>query len=376
MNQKDHIHVLVAPNSMKGSLDAFEFARVVEEAFIRVSSRFEVRKVPVADGGDFTGEVLRRALHAVTVDAEVDDPLGRPVRSRYAIAGKTAVIEMADASGIRLLKQGEPDPLIASSFGTGQLLALAIHRGCTEILLGIGGSATIDGGTGMLTALGYQLADRDGKLLAGNGANLERIARIIPPANRHQAVVKIISDVSNPLSGPSGAVAVFGAQKGATPESAAVLEHGLAHWCGLLEKESGKRLASLKGAGAAGGMALPLVAFFDAEIVPGAAFILQQLGVEQHIRWADVVITGEGKIDSQTLHNKAPFVVADMAAKAGKPVIAIGGSVEKEASAPFNGMFSILQKPLTLEASMKNSREMLDRFSTELARLMDAIIKK
>lgn len=374
MKKKKHIRVLIAPNSMKGSLDAFAFARVVAEAFVQVSGRFEVRQVPVADGGDLTGEVLRRSLEAVNVETEVEGPLGRPVMARFAVAGQNAVIEMADASGIRLLKQGEPDPMKASSFGTGQLIARAMEQGCTEILLGIGGSATIDGGAGLLTALGYQLADQHGNLLAGNGSNLERITQIIPPAGRHKVRITIISDVNNPLSGPSGAVAVFGAQKGATPGSSAVLERGLAHWCELLEKESGKELAGMPGSGAAGGVALPLVAFFDAEIVPGAAFILQQLDMEKHIRWSDVVITGEGQIDSQTLHGKAPAVVAEMASHAGKPVIAIGGSVEKEASARFNGMFSIVQKPLTPEASMKNARELLARISTELARLTDALL--
>jgi len=370
---KRRIHILVAPNSMKGSLNAFEFAEVVEEAFVKVSSRFVVRKVPVADGGDYTEEILRRALNSKTVGMEVLDPLGRPVKAGYAVAGKTAVIEMADASGIRLLKSGEQDPLKTSSFGTGQLVLHAIRKGCTEILLGVGGSATIDGGTGMLSALGFQLFDECGEPLEGNGKNLERIKTIRKPKVLHHVAVKIISDVNNPLLGNTGAVAVFGPQKGATPQSSPALENGLANWCQLLEAESGKELALLKGAGAAGGIGLPLVAFYDAEIVPGSEYVLSLLNFEEHVSWADLVITGEGKIDGQTLHDKAPWAVAKKARKAGKPVVAIGGSVEQEASGAFDGMFSFVGKPLELSESIKNAHGMLFEFSVQLARLINAL---
>jgi glycerate 2-kinase len=367
------IHILVAPNSMKGSLNAFEFAAVVEEAFSEVSSRFVVRKLPVADGGDYTGEVLRRALNSESVVVEVRDPLGRPVKAGYAVAGKRAVIEMADASGLRLLKDGEQDPLKASSYGTGQLILHAIRRGCTEILLGVGGSATIDGGTGMLSALGFKLFNDRGELLEGNGKNPEQIKTIRKPKVMHNVSVKIISDVNNPLLGPTGAVAVFGPQKGATLQSTPTLESGLSNWCHLLEAESGKELSSLKGAGAAGGIALPLVAFYDAEIVPGAEYVLSLLRFKEHLRWADLVITGEGRIDGQTLHDKAPGAVAKNARKAGKPVIAIGGSVEKEASEAFDGMFSFIGKPLELSESIKNARRMLFEFSVQLAKLINAL---
>ena len=178
---KIKINVLIAPNSMKGSLSAIEFANIVEEAFLKVSPDFAIRKVPIADGGDFTGEVLRSAFNARQVEVKVKNPLGITVLSKFAMAGERAVIEMADASGIKLLKQDELDPMVASSYGTGQLIEAAILGGCTEILLGVGGSATVDGGSGMMQALGCRYFDNQGNPLEGNGMNLEKISSIVKP---------------------------------------------------------------------------------------------------------------------------------------------------------------------------------------------------
>jgi glycerate kinase len=372
MNKKK-INILVAPNSMKGSLNAFDFADVVEKAFLNVSSDFSIRKVPVADGGDYTGEVLSRALNAEVVKITVDDPLGRKVKSKFAQAGKKAIVEMADASGLKLLKPDELNPLKTSSFGTGKLIQAAINSGCTEIFLGVGGSATVDGGMGMLEALGFYFFDENDRKLNGNGRNLQLVKRTIKPLLPSGITIKIICDVDNSLLGPNGAAAVFGPQKGATPQMVAQLEKGLTNWAGILENESGKALANLKGAGAAGGIALPLVAFYHAEIVPGASFVLSQLNFENQVEWADLVITGEGKLDSQTLHNKAPKAVADAARKAGKPVIAIGGSVQKDISGAFDGIFSITPGPVSLEKSMQHSVEMIFDVSFELAKLIHSL---
>ncbi|MCA1758452.1 MAG: glycerate kinase [Bacteroidales bacterium] len=370
---KKQLNILVAPNSMKGSLNAFDFADLVEKAFLNVSSDFSIRKVPVADGGDFTGEVLSRALNAEVVEIKVNDPLGRKVKSKYAKSGKTAIIEMADASGIKLLATNELNPLKTSSYGTGQLIMEALNSGCTEIFLGVGGSATVDGGIGMLEALGFQFLNEKGLELKGNGESLEYVAEIRKPQLPSNITVKVVCDVDNPLLGQNGAASVFGPQKGATPQMVIQLEKGLANWAGILENESGKELVNLKGAGAAGGIALPLVAFFHAEIVPGASFVLSQLNFEKQVEWADLVITGEGKLDSQTLHNKAPKAVADAARKAGKPVIAIGGSVQKDISGVFNGIFSITPGPVSLEKSMQHSAEMVFDFSFELAKLIHSV---
>jgi glycerate 2-kinase len=370
---KKQLNILVAPNSMKGSLNAFDFADVVEKAFLNVSSDFSVRKVPVADGGDFTGEVLSRALNAEVVEITVNDPLGRIVKSKFVKTGKTAIIEMADASGIKLLKKEELNPLKTSSFGTGQLIKVALNSGCTVILLGVGGSATVDGGMGMLEALGFQFLNEKGRELKGKGKNLEYVAEIRKPLLPTDISIKIICDVDNPLLGQNGAATVFGPQKGATPQMVIQLEKGLGNWAGILKNESGKTLVNLKGAGAAGGIALPLVAFYHAEIVPGASFILSQLDFENQVKWADLVITGEGKLDSQTLNNKAPKAVADAARKAGKPVFAIGGTVQKEISNAFDGIFSITPGPVSLEESMQHSAEMLFDLSFELAKLIYSV---
>lgn len=371
------LNVLIAPNSLKGSMSAFEFADIMKDAFMKVSPEFSIRKVSVADGGDFTGEVLRVALKAKIIEVTVSDPLGRPVSSRFAVAGTTAVIEMADATGIRHLKPNELNPMNTSSLGTGQLIAAAIEKGCTEILLGVGGSATIDGGTGMIQALGFKFLDADGNEIEGNGKNLPEIHTIIKPESLPQVSVKVISDVNNPLLGPEGAAAVFGPQKGATPGQVELLEEGLASWCRLLEDKCGRNLSQLQGTGAAGALALPLLAFFDAELVPGAEFILSALNFDEHVQWADIVITGEGKIDSQTLNNKAPKAVADSASRWGKPVIAVGGSVESMASDPFSaGAFSFLPGPVTLDDAIKNASFYLDSFSTQLAKNLLLFLKK
>ncbi len=367
--KNEKIKVLVAPNSMKGSLSAFEFADVVEEAFMKVSDRFSVRKVPVADGGDFTGEVLQKALNAQNVQAKVMDPFGRTIPSKYTVAGKTAVIEMADASGIKLLKHEELNPMEASSFGTGELIAAAIENGCTEILLGVGGSATVDGGSGMMQALGVCYYDKNNNPVDGNGKNLGKITSAKKPEFPSGVTFKVISDVDNPLLGSQGAAAVFAPQKGAGPGQVKQLEQGLAFWCQLLEKDSGKKLAALKGAGAAGGIALPLVAWFNAQIVPGAPYILSMLNFEEQVQWADVVITGEGKIDRQTLNNKAPRAVADATRKAGKTVIAIAGSVEPDATEVFDGgAYSFLNSPVSLQDAIHNASKYLSVFSSELAK--------
>lgn len=373
---KKQIKILVAPNSMKGSLNAFEFADIVEKAFTEVSSTYSIRKVPVADGGDFTGEVLRRALNARVVEKEVIDPLGRPVKSKYAVSGEKAIIEMADASGIKLLQNDKLNPMEASSYGTGQLIGEAINAGCTEILLGVGGSATVDGGLGVLEALGFRLLDKKGNRLKGNGRSMALVVEVQKPVLPVNLSVKIICDVDNPLLGEKGAAAVFGPQKGATPQMVLQLEEGLAHWAGVLQNETDKDFSTKHGAGAAGGIALPLLAFLNAEIVSGASFVLSQLNLDESVQWADIVITGEGKIDGQTLYNKAPKAVADISRKYGKPVFAIGGMVTGEASGAFDGIFSLAPGPVSLHEAMSNSSEMLYNFSFELAKLIRSVYNK
>ena len=367
------MNILIAPNSMKGSLNAFEFADVIEKAFTDCSKQFEVRKIPVADGGDFTGEVLKQALNAEEVKLKVKGPLGEETDSVYAVSGKTAIIEMADASGIKLVKPEQLNPLKATSFGTGQLIKDAIEKGCNEVFLGIGGSATVDGGAGMLQALGFRLLGEEGKEYSGNGENLAVIKKIEKPGSAKNVKFRIISDVNNTLLGEKGAAAVFGPQKGADETTVKKLDNGLKSWGNLLEEYSGKKLIQLEGAGAAGGVALPLVAFFNAEIVPGAEFILEQLDFDGHVQWADMVITGEGKIDGQTLNTKAPMAVARAARRFHKPVFAFGGSVMSDASEIFDGIFSMINEPVTLDEAMKNATDLLYNFSYEFAKMLHVL---
>ncbi len=365
--------ILVAPNSMKGSLNAFEFADTVEKAFLSVSEEFEIRKLPVADGGDFTREVLHQHFKAKVMGVEVIGPLGEKTKSKYSISEKVAIIEMADASGMKLIDRNLLNPMKATSFGTGQLINDAIKKGCNNIFLAIGGSATVDGGMGMLEALGFQFYDKENKLLISNGENLANIYSIFKPELPENISIKIICDVDNPLLGKTGAAAVFGPQKGATPEMVKHLERGLENWANILYQQSGKNLKSIAGGGAAGGMAIPLLAFFNAALVAGAEFILHQLNFEDQVKWADIVITGEGKIDSQTLNNKAPFAVSKMARNFNKPVFAIAGKVEKEASKAFDGIFSLTNGPVDLEYAIKNAKTLLHSFSIELAKTINVL---
>ncbi|MDR2909812.1 MAG: glycerate kinase [Bacteroidales bacterium] len=360
--------IVVAPNSMKGSIDAFRFAEIVEKAFLNCSQNFEIRKIPVADGGDFTGEVIQRRLGAEKISVEVTGPLGEKTVSKYFISGQKAIIEMADASGMKLIKEQNLNPLKASSFGTGELISDAISKGCTKILMAIGGSATVDGGMGMLEALGFKFLSNENKNLRGNGENLTKIYHIEKGNFPENVSMDIICDVNNPLLGCNGAATVFAPQKGATPEMVIILEKGLKNWSEIIFRETGKDFSIFPGAGAAGGIPISLLAFCNAEIVPGAEFVLSQLNFDEHAKWADIIITGEGKIDKQTFNNKAPMVVAAYARKYGKPVFAIAGMAEKKASCIFDGVFSFVSNKVSLSHAISNAEKLLFNFSSELAK--------
>lgn len=370
------MNILVAPNSMKGSLSAFDFADAVEKALLKYSSKIKVRKVPVADGGDFTGEILAKSLKADVVKVEVRNPVGKAIESKYYKSGKTAIIEMADASGMKLLEKQELNPLKATSYGTGELLADAIKNECSEILLAVGGSATVDGGMGMMEALGFTFVDENGIKLSGNGNSLSKVANILFPKAIPEISIKIICDVDNPLLGINGAASVFGPQKGATPEMVNQLEAGLKNWANVLFQRTGRNCADLYGTGSAGGISIPLISIFNAEIVRGSDFVLSVLNFEKHVKWADLVITGEGRIDVQTRNNKAPFAVAQWSMKQQKPVIAIGGSVEMEASQVFDAIFSITDERMDIDFAMKNAKKLLYDFTLGLAENMGSFVKK
>ncbi len=323
--------VVVAPNAFKGTLTATQAAAAIARGVREAFPDAEVVEVPVADGGDGTMEALVSANHGEYRSAEVTGPLGDLVHARFGLidSGRTAVLELATASGLTLIPPERRDPRRASTYGFGQLLEAARHAGVSGIIAGIGGSATNDGGAGMAQALGYRLLDAQGRDLARGGAALARLERIDPsgfdPA-WHQVAVKVASDVTNPLTGRQGASAVYGPQKGADPRAVRDLDAALARLAEVIERDLGKKVAGIPGAGAAGGTGAGLIAFLDASLVPGAPLVVEAAGLDAALRGAELVITGEGRVDDQTAYGKAPGEVARRAAAAGVPVILLAGS--------------------------------------------------
>ncbi len=371
---KHEFKILISPNSMKGSLNAFDFAGAIDEGFRSVSKLFNTRTIPVADGGDFTGEILRRSLGAEEKIVEVHGPLGDKIMATYWRHKNTAVIEMANASGMKRIESYKLNPMLTSSYGTGELIADAISGGCNEILLAIGGSATVDGGLGMLEALGFRFFDGSGNRLNGSGSALLNIKKTEVPENLNSGMkFRIICDVNNPLYGTDGAAYVFGPQKGAGPAMVELLDRGLRKWSDLIIECTGKKISGIPGMGAAGGISTGLVAFFNAEIVPGADFVFDLLRIDESIQWADLIITGEGRLDSQSLSDKAPGVLAKRAGKYGKPVIAITGNADLYTDSPFNGIFSIINQPMPVESAIENAYDLIRKQASQLALLIKSL---
>lgn len=335
--------------------------------------------VPMADGGEGTVESVIDATGGKRLELLVKDPLMRDVSSFYGITGdgETAVIEMAAASGIELLKEDERDPWITSTYGTGQLISDALDRGIKKILLGIGGSATNDGGTGMAQALGIVFAGKFGTLPVLGGGALGEVEQIHMEAlDPRIAATEIVvaCDVNNPLTGPEGASAVYGPQKGADGDMAEKLDRNLEHLAELMRKQLDKDLSNIAGAGAAGGLGAGLMAFLDARLVRGFDLVAGVVGLKDKIRSADLVITGEGKMDAQTRFGKTPSGVARMAKEQGKPVIGVAGSLNEDARVLYDLGFDLLmpiqEKPGSLEFSLRNAEQLLERTGERMARLL------
>jgi len=304
--------IIIAPNAFKNSLAADDAATAILQGLEQSRLRFTAERFPVGDGGDGTGELLIRRLGATLIATPAHDPLGRPRNAFFGLAGETAIIEMAGASGIRLLKRDELDPLKALSTGTGDLMRAALNNGARHIILCMGGSATVDGGVGILTTLGIRFSDSQ-----IDTSNLDpRLA-----ATR----LSVLCDVNNPLLGPHGAAAVFGPQKGANPEAVRQLETRLQALAELIHKTTGKEIAALPKGGTAGGAAAGLYGLIDAELVNGIDYFLQLTEFDKVLEDAGLVITGEGSIDEQTLQGKAPYGVAVHAKRKGIPVIGLAG---------------------------------------------------
>ena len=343
--------IVVASDSFKGCLSSMQVADAVERAVLQACPACDVIKIDVADGGEGTMDALQHTLGGHKIWLEVSDPLGRPVRASYVILedGTSAVVEMAVASGLPLLSPEERNPLETSTYGTGQLIADALNKGCRKFLIGIGGSATNDAGMGMLQALGYRFTDAQGNVLCGCGESLEKVASIdassASPALKESEFI-VACDVDAPLYGPKGAAYVFAPQKGADTETVERLDNGLKHFSEVAAKSKGaiEDYAQTPGAGAAGGLGFGLMTFLNARLVSGINMVLDAIGFDSIIKDADLIITGEGRIDSQTLAGKTPYGVLQRAKLQGIPVVAIGGSVQLEPEeTEAAGFASILQ---------------------------------
>ncbi len=323
--------VVVAPNSFKGSLSASEAAAAIARGVRAAIPDAEVIEIPVADGGEGTVDALVSSRKGTYKDVEVEGPLSDPVRATYGLidGGRTGVVELASASGLTLIPIEKRDPRQASTYGFGQLLEAVRKQGVASIIAGIGGSATNDGGAGMTQALGYRLLDAAGRDLPRGGAALAQLARIESSgfdAGWRAVRVMVACDVTNPLTGPEGASYVYGPQKGADPDAVRELDQALANFAGVIERDLGKQVADIPGAGAAGGAGAGLVAFLDARLVKGAPLVVEASGFDEALKGADLVITGEGRVDGQTAFGKAPGEVAKRAKEAGIATLLLAGS--------------------------------------------------
>lgn len=355
--------IVVASDSFKGCLSSMQVADAVEQAMLQACPLCKVVKVDVADGGEGTMDALRRTLGGQKICNEVSDPLGRPIQASYVILkdGITAVVEMAAASGLTLLSLQERNPLKTSTYGTGQLIADALDKGCRRFLIGIGGSATNDAGMGMLEALGYRFLDGQGNALHGCGESLEKVVSIdgssVNPALKESEFI-VACDVEAPLYGPTGAAHIFASQKGADPEMVERLDKGLKHFSEVVAKLENftEKYSRIPGSGAAGGLGFGFMAFLNARLERGIDMVLDAIGFDNIIKDADLIITGEGRIDSQTLTGKTPYGVLQRAKRQGIPVVAIAGSVQltqKEAqSAGFRSVLQITPPDMPLEDAM------------------------
>ena len=374
------MHVVIAPDSYKGCLSAIGVATAIEQGILRVFPEASVDKIPIADGGEGTVAALVAATDGTVFKNTVVGPLGEPVEAEWGMFGdgKTAVIEMATASGLPLLLPDRRDVLNACTWGTGELVRAALDRGAERIIIGIGGSATNDGGMGFARALGAKFRGSSGTDLPPGGAalaNLEEIDLSGLDLRLAKTEILVACDVDNPLCGPRGASAVFGPQKGATPEKVAQLDAALGHYAQIAAKITNRpHVAESAGAGAAGGLGAALLFFTNAELMPGVSLVLNATNFDARVKGADLVFTGEGRTDFQTVFGKAPVGVAAAAKKHGKPVICIAGGLGDGANDVYDHgidvLASIAQGPMALEESMKNGATLLADTAERICRTL------
>ncbi len=368
--------IVIAPDSYKESLSAVEVAQAIEKGFREIFPDAHYIAVPVADGGEGTVDAMVSATRGAKFATTVTGPLGEPVSACWGMSGdgKTAFIEMAQASGLVLVPAEKRNPLITTSRGTGELILRALDKGARSIIIGIGGSATNDGGAGMMQALGAKLTDANGTEVGPGGGGLLTLNSIdISGLDKRLAscVINVACDVTNPLTGDNGASRIFGPQKGADESMIVELDRNLAHFAQMIKKYLRIEVKNAPGAGAAGGMGAALMAFLGADLRSGVEIVTEALNLEEHIHDCWLVVTGEGRIDSQSIRGKVPTGVATVAKKYRKPVIGIAGSLSRDAAVVhqhgIDAVFSVLNSIGTLEEALKDAFENIYRASRDIA---------
>jgi len=372
------VKIVIAPQGFKGNLSALRVSQAIDNGIRRVVPSVITAIVPMADGGEGTMQALVDAIGGEMIPVEVTDPLGGRVIAHFGLLSDkvTGVIEMAAASGLNLVPPQKLNPLLTTTYGTGELILAALERGCRKLIVGIGGSATNDGGAGMAQALGAKLLDTKGVPLAFGGAALADLEHIdVTTIDPRLADCDIIlaCDVTNPLCGPQGASAVYGPQKGATKEMVVKLDAALAHYAEVIERDLGIDVRDVPGAGAAGGLGAGLIAFLKARVLPGVDVVIQATGLIEHLKEATLVFTGEGRLDSQTACGKVPVGVARKAKAFGLPVIAIAGEIANGYQAVYqqgiDAVFSIAPGPISLNQSMVRAEKLIADIAERAIRL-------
>lgn len=370
--------ILIAPDSFKDSLPATEVARAIKKGILQVVSDAKVSIAPLADGGEGTVEAIVTATGGEIEPLEVYDPLMRRTGSFFGLlpGHNKAIVEMAAASGLEKLRVHERNPMVTTTYGTGQLIKAALDRGCSSIIIGLGGSATNDGGTGMARALGIRFLDKENNEIPHGGGYLNRLVHIdIGNADPRiiDTIFTIASDVTNPLTGKNGASQIYGPQKGATPEMVKQLDDNLKHYAQIVREQLGVEIEKVPGAGAAGGLAAGLIAFTNAEMESGFNIVSKMTGLEQRIYEADLVITGEGKIDRQTTMGKTIGGVVALCRKHGKKIWAVGGTIDpgvNKEKLNIDALFPISEKKIPLEESIRNAAKLLEETGIRIGKVI------
>lgn len=378
------MNIVIAPDSFKECLTAMEVAKNIAKGISKVYPKAKITEIPISDGGEGLLESLVLPFGGKIISVKVKDPLNRIINSEYGILkdGDTAVIEMARASGLELLKDDEKKPLSTSTFGTGQLIKDALNKGCKKIIIGLGGSATNDGGSGMIKALGAKFLNAENTELEPGGGNLNALNNIdLSNFDKriNQCEVIVACDVSNPLTGPNGASFVYGEQKGGSLNDVKALDKNLKNYAQVIKSICNLDIDTIPGAGAAGGTGAGLLAFLNAKLVNGIELILDTLQIEAYIKTADLVFTGEGKIDKQTLNGKTIAGIAKMAKKHGVPVIVITGKIGKDIDPIYNigvsAIHSIINQPMELSDALKNADVLITSCAENIMRTIKELKK-